>query len=125
MKTEQYRVREWLLLLLRFAVTHEPCDESAALAAAEEMDSLGLRWRPSGPRFFLRTTQDVCRAIVAGADGRSIAVLRKHIARIDDARLRHAFEGALGFPSGVPIPRASRRQVRTRDPDLWKGLARR
>jgi hypothetical protein len=31
------KVREWLLLLLRFAVTREPSDQSAALAAADEL----------------------------------------------------------------------------------------
>jgi hypothetical protein len=37
------KVREWLLLLLRFAVTREPPDRAAALAVAEELDSLGMR----------------------------------------------------------------------------------
>jgi hypothetical protein len=46
------KVREWLLLLLRFAVTRELSDQSAALTSADELDSLGVRWRPTGPIFF-------------------------------------------------------------------------
>jgi hypothetical protein len=34
-------VASWLLLLLRYAVTREPSDRSAALAMADELDSLG------------------------------------------------------------------------------------
>jgi len=37
------KVQNWLLLLLRFAVTREPSDQSAALAMADELDSLGVR----------------------------------------------------------------------------------
>jgi hypothetical protein len=36
------RIREWLLLLLRFAITWDPKDEAAALAMADEIDALGL-----------------------------------------------------------------------------------
>jgi hypothetical protein len=52
-------LREWLLLLLRFAVTREPPDQSAALAMADELDSLGTRWRPAAPLFFLTATNQV------------------------------------------------------------------
>ena len=33
------QVREWLLLLLRFAITREQSDRSAVLAMADELDS--------------------------------------------------------------------------------------
>lgn len=49
------KLRDWLLLLLRFAVTRELLDKTAAFAAADELDSLGLHWRPDRPNFFLRT----------------------------------------------------------------------
>jgi hypothetical protein len=42
------KLQEWLLLLLRYAVTRESSDRSAALAMADELDSLGARWRPAG-----------------------------------------------------------------------------
>ena len=57
------QVREWLLLLLRFAVTSDAKDQSAALALADEIDSCGLQWRPSAPSFFRRTTNELCKAI--------------------------------------------------------------
>src|SRR5262245_13272082 len=50
------RIREWLLLLLRFAITHDATDELAAFAVADEIDAIGLRWRPSAPSFFRRTS---------------------------------------------------------------------
>src|SRR5262245_10954306 len=43
------RIQGWLLLLLRFAITHNPTDESVAFAVADQMDALGLDWRPSAP----------------------------------------------------------------------------
>ena len=57
--------QEWLLLLLRYAVTRELSDRSAAFAMADELDSLGGQWRPAAPRFFLKTSQEVCSAIPA------------------------------------------------------------
>src|SRR5712671_6688521 len=38
-------IREWLLLLLRFAITHDPGDQAAVLSVASEIDSLGLQRR--------------------------------------------------------------------------------
>jgi hypothetical protein len=93
-------VHEWLLLLLRFAVTRQPADRAAVCAMAEQLDSLGAR-RPLGaaPRFFRRTSEEVCRAIIASGDDRSNAVLRRHITRIDDLRLRRAFQAVVGIAS--------------------------
>jgi hypothetical protein len=113
------RLREWLLLLLRFAVTRDPADRFAALAMAEELDSLGARWRPAAPRFFEKTSIDVCDAIAAGEDSHS-PVLRRHLGRIDDPRLRRAFAAAVGGPI-ARRPR-SRKPTRRMNQDLWKGL---
>jgi hypothetical protein len=87
-------ISEWLLLLLRFAVTRDAKDEAAASAMADEIDALGQRCRPSGPRFFRRTTDEVCKAITAPADAERATILKKHLARIDDPRLRRAFAAA-------------------------------
>jgi len=89
------RIREWLLLLLRFAITRNAKDQAAALAMADEIDALGHRWRPSAPSFFRRTSDEVGKAIVARDDPRRAAILKKHIARIDDLRLRRAFQAAV------------------------------
>ncbi len=71
------KVQEWLLLLLRFAITRDPSDQSAALGIADELDSLGLRWRPGSPSFFLRTSHQVCEAILAVGGGHRDAVLHR------------------------------------------------
>src|SRR5580704_13552891 len=97
------KVRDWLLLLLSFAVTREPADLAAALAVADELDSLGVRRKRRAPSFFLRTSNEVCEAILAVGDGHDVsdgddnAVLRRHVARIEDPRLRRAFEAAVGL----------------------------
>jgi hypothetical protein len=108
------RIREWLLLLLRFAITRDARDETAALALADEIDALGLRWRPSAPSFFRRTSGEVCKAIVAPDDPKFAAILKKHIARIDDPRLRRAFQAAVEPEQGA--------RVSFKRPDLWAGL---
>lgn len=113
------QVREWLLLLLRFAVTHDPRDHAATLVMADELDALGLDWRPSGPRFFLRTSDTVCRAIVAVDDPHRCAILRQHASRIDAPRLRRAFEAATGLTQTDTMQQAPKPQRR---PYLWKGL---
>src|SRR5262249_59558238 len=70
------RIREWLLLLLRFAITRDGKDQAAALAMADEIDALGQRWRPSAPSFFRRTSGEVCEAIVARVDPTRDAILK-------------------------------------------------
>jgi hypothetical protein len=112
------RIREWLLLLLRFAITRNAKDQAAALATADEIDALGHRWRPSAPSFFRRTSDEVGKAIVARDDPRRVAILKKHIARIDDLRLRRAFQAA------VELERESQPAAagNGRPKDLWAGL---
>ena len=116
------KIREWLLLLLRFAITREPSDQSAALAVADELDSLGMRWRPAAPRFFLRTSGEVCEAILAVSDGNSDAILRNHVARIDDVRLRRTFSAAVGLQRTPESQQQKAKGKRPKDRDLWKGL---
>jgi hypothetical protein len=113
------RVREWLLLLLRFAVTRDPRDEAAAFAMADEIDALGLRWRPSAPSFFRRTSSEVCQAIVALDDPKRAAVLESHVARIDDPRLRRAFQAAVEVEQSLPAASSG-----TKRQNLWVGLRR-
>jgi hypothetical protein len=110
------KVREWLLLLLRFAITRDTSDQAAALALADEIDSLGIRWRPAAPHFFLRTSREICDAVLAAGDGNNNPVLRGHAARIDDPRLRRAFEAAVGLQ-----PTSASLRVDARH-DLWRGL---
>ena len=119
---QERRVREWLLLLLRFAVTRETADRSAVCQLAAELDSSSLHWRQGGSRFFLRTSRELCAAIAAGESGPGNIVLRQHIARIDDQRLRHAFAAALGLEQNASAaPRVV--ELRPKNTGLWSGLA--
>lgn len=97
------QVREWLLLLLRFAITREPSDRTAVLAMADELDSLDGRWRPNAPRFFLRTSREVCEAVLWNG-GHNNAALLTHVSRIDDPRLRQAFRAAVGLQRSLETP---------------------
>lgn len=111
------RIREWLLLILRFAITRDPKDEMAALAMADEIDALGLRWRPSGPSFFRRTSAEVCQSISAPDYPRRATILRRHSARIEDPRLRRAFRAAVECEQSSP---AASSEAKRRN--LWAGL---
>ena len=116
------KIREWLLLLLRFAVTREPTDQAAALAAADELDALGVRWKRTAPSFFVKTSVEVSNAIITVSEGSSHAVLRRHLARIDDLRLRRAFRAAVGLQERSEAPEGSAEGKGRKYPDLWKGL---
>ena len=111
------RIREWLLLLLRFAITWDPKHEAAVFAMADEIDALGLRWRPSAPSFFRRTSSEVCKMITALDDPRRATILKKHIARIDDPRLRHAFQAVVDLESQHWSAKSKGPQLALRPPD--------
>jgi len=111
------QVSEWLLLLLRFAVTSDARDQSAALALADEIDARGLQWRPSAPTFFRRTTTEVCNAITTVDDPNRAPILKRHLARIDNPVLKRAFRAAVNIDERNA---SSQRNAR----DLWIGLLR-
>jgi hypothetical protein len=89
------RIRDWLSLLLCFAITRDPEDEAAALSMAGDIDALGSRWGSSLPTFFRRTNNEICRAICYSDDPEREVVLKRHLARIEDLRLRRAFRAAV------------------------------
>src|SRR5262245_62123671 len=111
------QVSEWLLLLLRFAVTSEARDQSAALAFADEIDARGLQWRPSAPTFFRRTTMEVCKAIITLDDPNRTAILKRHLGRIDNPVLKRAFRAAVNIDERTASSEHNAR-------DLWFGLRR-
>ena len=115
------RIREWLLLLLRFAVTRDRSDRVAALALADELDSVGVWWRPAAPSFFRHTSDEVCAAIATAGWAASATVLHRHITRIDDPRLRKAFAAAVGLQSA---PQRAKKAAKGKRAYLWKGLSR-
>jgi hypothetical protein len=109
-----HAVEEWLLAVLRFAITLNEVDRATLMAVAAEMD----RCR-SGFTFFQRTSVKVCDAIIAKDRAQATAVLHIFARRIDRLALRRAFEAALEItPTG-----AHRRtnSARARE-NLWKGL---
>jgi hypothetical protein len=112
------RIRDWLLSILRFAFTLEQCDQAAVMSLAVEMDRLGSGTSQSRFGFFTRTTTNFCACIVAKGQVEKAAELRFHIKRINDDRLRRAFEAVLFDKRIEPAP--SRKLDRE---DLWKGLA--
>jgi hypothetical protein len=112
------RIRDWLLSILRFAVTLEQCDQAAVMSLAAEMDRLGSGTSQSRFGFFTRTTTNFCACIVAKGQVEKAAELRLHIKRINNDRLRRAFEAVLFDKRIEPAP--SRKLDRE---DLWKGLA--
>jgi hypothetical protein len=116
------KVREWLLLLLRFAVTREATDQVAALAMADHLDSLGIGWKRAKPSFFVKTSIEVSNAILAVRDGDNNTVLRRHLARIDDPRLMRAFRAAVGLQETSEMQEESAVDKRRKYADLWKGL---
>src|SRR5262245_4085509 len=111
------QLREWLLLLLRFAVTRDPKDEAAVLVTADELDGLGQQWRPSAPSFFRRTSEEICKATIAPDDPRRVSILKKHMARIDDPRLRRAFHAVVEIEQ-----RSSSALFEAKRQGLWTGL---
>jgi hypothetical protein len=114
------KVRDWLLAVLRFAMTVEEADRFNVLAMAEDMDRLGY-WPARSPfGFFSNTSTELCRALAKLDDPDSLGVLRRHLNRIDDARIRRAMAAAVGFQKLVDrapgqATAASQRQIaRTR-----------
>ena len=100
-ESQYLKLREWLLLLLRFAVTRSPSDQASVFALAHQLDSVGPKRKTAEPRFFQRKSREVCEAILT--DDSSHAALRIHAARIDDPRLRRAFLAAVGLqPTILP-----------------------
>jgi hypothetical protein len=112
------QIREWLLLILRFAITRDPKDQAAVLAIAYEIDTLVLQGHHA-PSFFRRTSSEVCAAISASDDPKRKGVLKRHLARIDDVRLRQAFQAVVDLEGRSP-----RASLKTKRQDLWAGLPR-
>ena len=112
------QLRDWMLCLLRFAITQAPEDQARALALAAELDMQG---GPGTLTFFQRTSVAVYHAIVV-RDETGKRILKQYISRIEEPRLRNAFAAATGieaFVSGHPRKKAN---DRFRSPLQRKGL---
>src|SRR6516162_4143786 len=68
-------------------------------------------------RVFRRTSSEVCKMITALDDPRRATILKKHIARIDDPRLRHAFQAVVDLESQHWSAKSKGPQLALRPPD--------
>ena len=89
------KVEDWLLAILRFAITLNDADRSLVRALADDMDRLGAGSTRPAFGFFERTSIDLCRAIAARNDPNSLPVLRRHFSRIDEPKLKGAFAAVM------------------------------
>ena len=101
------KIDDWLLAVLRFAITLNDADKALVLALADDMDRLGVNAARPAFDFFLRASIDLCDAIVAREDPDSTAVLLRHLQRIEEPRLRRAVAAAFDLRGPVPIRRRS------------------
>ena len=117
------KVEDWLLAILRFAVTLRDEDRSTVLVAAEEIDRLGMRSEEQSEfEFFRNTSIEICSAIVEKHNSRGSAVLRLHLNRIEDCRLRRAFAAAVKFGDSSQTIKSASKFRKRGGQDLWKGL---
>ena len=110
--------RDWLLAVLRYAVTREEADLSAVLAIAEALDSRGSNSQPSSFHFFSRTSLEVCQAIQEEACLGRTAIIKRHLDRIEDSRLRRAFAAAVESA----LAQRPANSPKSHSPKLWRGL---
>lgn len=117
--TSNGRTRDWLLALLRYAVTRDAADLSTVLAIAEAIDARGAQAEPPSFDFFRRTSLELCRAIGEQASPGRSAIIRRHLDRIEDGRLRRAFAAAVD----IETPQHAADGTKAHRPELWRGLA--
>jgi hypothetical protein len=119
------KIRDWLLALLRYAVTRHDADESAVLVIAEEIDKLGSCAKDrSAFKFFRKTSTELCNAILDKQNSKKSAVLRLHLKRINDCRLRRAFEAAIVCEDSFQIVSSADKIRKHGSHDLWEGFRR-
>jgi hypothetical protein len=112
-------LRAWHLAVLRYAVTLDNADRLAALRIAREIDRLDSRRDATDFEFFRRTSAELCAAILQ-PDEAGAAILRQHLTRIDDDRLKRAFAAAIAADRPTISPANGRGG---RGNGLWKGLS--
>jgi hypothetical protein len=93
-KWQARKLQDWLLAIVRFAITLDTADRQTVLAIAQEMDGLGSLPGRSSFSYFVRTGTDLCRAIADRDDPGRITIIRRHLAAIGDRRLRQTAAAA-------------------------------
>lgn len=116
--TSDEPTRDWLLAVLRYAVTRDAADLSVVLGLAEAIDARGSHSEPSSFEFFRRSSLELCQAIGEEASPGRSATIKRHLDRIEDARLRRAFAAAVE----IELPHHAADGTKLRRPELWRGL---
>ncbi|MCK9908556.1 hypothetical protein MXD81_05420 [Microbacteriaceae bacterium K1510] len=116
---QRERITDWLLAVLRFAVTRNEADRASLLATANELDRPQLTAEVGSFAFFRTTTIELCATIAGKHDEQRVKILRRHFNHIGNLRLRAALEAATGLKEADQVPAASPRHDRAY---LWKGL---
>jgi DNA-binding GntR family transcriptional regulator len=122
MQEPDAKVRDWLLAILRYAVTLAQSDRAAAATIAEALDGAESRRERTGFRFFTKTNSEFCDAIADRDNPQAANALESHLRRIEDFRLRRALEAAIGEATALAAPPVPKR---SNDANLWKGLRQR
>jgi hypothetical protein len=118
-RSHAWSIRAWQLAILRYAVTLDHADKLAVFAAATEIDRFGENYGEQRRfRFFRSMSTELCAAL-ARRDPNADAILRQYLARIDDARLRHAFAVVTGIETR---PAVVIKQPPKPESGLWRGL---
>jgi hypothetical protein len=113
-------LRAWQLAMLRFAVTLDHADRLAVLMIAAEIDRSGATQdNKAAFSFFRKTSAELCAAILTPSEAAS-TILRQHLTRIDDDRLKRCLAAAL--EPGEPTTSSVGKPVKRAD-DLWRGLS--
>lgn len=113
------KIRNWLLTILRFAVTRDDADRISVLEVARELDRQGMEDGNPSFSFFLRTTAEICSAIVSDDRTRRETVLARHFNAINDQRLLDALKAAT---KNRPARQASSKPAKRTREYLWRGL---
>lgn len=113
------KIKNWLLTVLRFAMTRDETDRICVLEIAREFDRKSSGAGETSFSFFARTSAKICSIIVADQDPKRRTTLLRYFNCIEDRRLRPALEAATESNSVVPAAPKSAKRKRE---DLWRGL---
>jgi len=113
------KVDDWLLAILRFAITLRRDDRAAVMAKAQVLDLSHSEWPRKSFAFFKRTSLELCDAIADKTSPNRGVIIRRQLARIDNPRLRQAFEAASELDAGAFHALSPRKRWQG---DLRKGL---
>jgi len=109
------KLRDWLLAIVRFALSRDEADRQTILALAEELDGLGSLPGRASFSFFRRATADLERAIADREDPHRTAIVRRLLATIDDHRLKQVVAAAVD-PEGASRARPTKTKLSS-DPE--------